>query len=94
MGEFKATVVAVGGHGCQREKGDGEHVVGCERPGCPDCITREYVRRLKRAGAAVTTAELIHWPSELGQVRDDLLTGLRRGEFPERARFLAERSAQ
>lgn len=90
MGEFRVTVEAVGGHGCQREKGDGEHVVGCERASCPDCITREFVRRLKRSGATVSKAELLHWPHEVGQVRDDLLTGLRRGSFPERGRYLAD----
>lgn len=87
MGEFRVTVTAVGGHGCQRQYGDGEHVVGCERPGCPDCITREYVRRLKRSGATVSAAEILHWPREVGQVRDDLLTGERRGTFPERDRY-------
>jgi len=90
MGTFAAKVVAVGGHGCEREKGDGANVVGCERSGCPDCITREYVRRLKRSGASVELAELIHWPPDVGalkgqpfegQVKDDLLTGLRTGSF-------------
>lgn len=90
MGEFRVTVEAVGGHGCQRQFGDGEHVVGCERPGCPDCITREYVRRLKRSGATVNAAEILHWPREVGQVRDDLLTGMRRGSFPERDRYVAD----
>jgi len=90
VGEFRVTVEAVGGHGCQRQFGDGEHVVGCERPGCPDCITREYVRRLKRSGATVNAAEILHWPREVGQVRDDLLTGMRRGSFPERDRYVAD----
>ncbi len=90
MGEFKVSVQAIGGHGCQREKGDGEHVVGCERASCPDCITREFVRRLKRCGVTVTAAELVHWPREVAQVRDNLLTGERRGTFPERDRYLAE----
>jgi len=92
MGEFRVTVEAVaGGHGCQREYGDGEHVVGCERAGCPDCITREFVRRLKRSGASVSVAEIVHWPREVGQVRDDLLTGLRRGSFPELAQYRKDR---
>lgn len=91
MGEFRVTVTAVGGHGCQREFGDGEHVVGCERQNCPDCIAREFVRRLKRSGATVSAAELVHWPHEVGQVRDNLLTGERRGSFPERDRYRSER---
>jgi len=93
MGEFRVTVTAVGGHGCQREFGDGEHVVGCERTNCPDCISREYVRRLKRSGAVVSFAELLHWPHEVAQVRDDLLSSERRGSFPERERYLAEKQA-
>lgn len=94
MGEFRVTVTAVGGHGCQRDKGDGEHVVGCERPNCPDCIAREFVRRLKRSGATVSVAELVHWPHEVGQVRDNLLTGERRGSFPERDRYRSEGSGR
>jgi hypothetical protein len=81
MGTFLVTVEAVGGHGCQREIGDGEHVVGCERPGCPDCITREYVRRLKRSGATLNIATLTHWPGTPTEVVDDLLTGTRTGSF-------------
>jgi hypothetical protein len=87
MGEFRVTVTAVGNHGCQREFGDGETVIGCERPQCTDCITREFVRRLKRAGASVSEAVLLHWPRDVGQVRDDLVTGERRGTFPERERY-------
>ena len=81
MGQFRVTVDAVGGHGCQREKGDGEFVIGCERPGCPDCIAREFVRRLRRSGATVNVATLEHWPGTESQVTDDLLTGIRSGSF-------------
>lgn len=91
MGMFRVTVEAVGVHGCQREFGDGETVIGCERANCPDCITREFVRRLKRSGATVSKAELAHWPNDPGAVLDNLLTGERRGSFPERERYLAER---
>jgi hypothetical protein len=81
MGQFRVTVNAVGGHGCQREKGDGEFVPGCDRPGCPDCIAREMVRRLKRSGATVENATLEHWPETGNTVVDDLVTGLRKGSF-------------
>jgi hypothetical protein len=87
MGQFRVVVDAVGGHGCMREAGDGEVVIGCERVGCPDCIAREFVRRLKRSGATVSVARIEHWPTEQqvapssGQVTDDLLTGLRAGKF-------------
>lgn len=81
MGTFLVTVEAVGGHGCEREYGDGATVIGCERPGCPDCITREFVRRLKRAGLQMKQATLSHWPGAPEEVRDDLLTGRRTGSF-------------
>lgn len=87
MGQFRVVVDAVGGHGCMREVSDGEVVIGCERVGCPDCITREFVRRLKRCGATVSVARIEHWPREqaapepTGQVVDDLLTGIRTGSF-------------
>lgn len=88
MGDFLVTVHAVGGHGCERNLGDGETVIGCERPGCPDCMAREFVRRLKRSGATVNTARIDHWPPTpvevpppSGQVVDNLLTGLRTGSF-------------
>ena len=95
MGDFRLIVEAAGSHGCERDKGDGDHVVGCDRPGCVDCIAREYVRRLKRAGAIVSKAALTHWPSDMqnrnysleNEVRDDLLTGLRSGKFPEYERY-------
>jgi hypothetical protein len=46
------------------------------------------VRRLKRTGATLKQADLVHWPADLGydakgQVSDDLLTGKRTGSFPK-----------
>lgn len=89
MGHYRVTVVGLGGHGCQRERGDKEAVLGCNRPNCPDCITREYVRRLMRTGEQVQVAQIEHWPADLGysagqQVVDDLVSGVRTGSFPER----------
>ena len=94
MGDFRLTVEALGGHGCERDKGDGDHVVGCERRDCPDCMARELVRRMKRAGIQIHRAELVHWPHDFvpphggtsnytkeNEVRDDLLTGIRSGSF-------------
>ena len=87
MGDFRILVEAVGGHGCQRDKKSGEVVMGCEQHGCPDCIAREFVRRLKRGGSMLKKAELTHWPADLpgytkeSEVRDDLLTGIRTGSF-------------
>jgi hypothetical protein len=81
VGQFIVHVDAVGNHGCQREKKDGEAVVGCEQSQCTDCITREYVRRLKRSGAMMSAAVVTHWPGSDSEVRDDLLTGMRSGSF-------------
>lgn len=88
MGDFHVLVHAVGGHGCERDKKDGDTVIGCERQGCTDCMTREYVRRLKKSGAIVHTARIDHWPNmpydlplPTGPVVDNLLTGIRAGSF-------------
>jgi hypothetical protein len=90
MGQFRVIVQAIGNHGCERERGDGENVVGCERVGCVDCISREFVRRLKRSGAIMEIATLEHWPAEPtpeaaageeGHPVDDLLSGIRSGSF-------------
>lgn len=89
MGDFRVTVEAVGGHGCERDKGDGETVAGCALPHCPDCMARDFVKRLSESGATVKLAQLRHWPADLPgytaerEVRDDLLTGVRTGTFPE-----------
>lgn len=95
MGDFRIVIEAMGGHGCQREKATGEHVIGCEQHGCPDCMVRELVRRMKRAGVTLHCAEIVHWPADMegrgysteGEVRDNLLTGVRTGKFPEYERY-------
>lgn len=92
MGTFRVIVQATGNHGCERDKGDGVNVVGCERVGCVDCIAREFVRRLKRSGAQMNVATLEHWPEDplsaddakkgaAGHPVDDLLSGARSGSF-------------
>jgi len=81
MGQFIVHVDAVGNHGCQREVRDGGQVTGCGAPGCTDCATRDYVRRLKETGAAVSAATVTHWPGSEAEVRDNLLTGVRSGSF-------------
>lgn len=92
MGTFRIEVQAVGGHGCQREVKDGEVVQGCGHERCPDCIARKFVNELKAAGvyfgvstsadrAPTEYAKLTHWPGQSGEVRDDLLTGVRSGSF-------------
>lgn len=43
MGDFRVTVNAVGGHGCERNVTDGGVVYGCR-------ITARYVADMRRAG--------------------------------------------
>lgn len=81
MGTFRIEVVAVGGHGCQRDLKDGATVPGCSHAGCPDCMARDFVKDLRLAGNSVESAKLIHWPGQPDEVRDDLLTGKRSGSF-------------
>jgi hypothetical protein len=81
MGNFVIDVEAVGGHGCQRDKKDGEEVPGCGYDSCPDCTVRRFVADLKRKGNSVVRAKLTHWPGQPGSVEDNLLTGKRKGSF-------------
>lgn len=81
MGQFRIEIIAVGGHGCQREVKDGEVVAGCGQSSCPDCAAREFVARLKASGNSIEKAELTHWPGTTTEVRDNLLTGIRSGSF-------------
>lgn len=82
MGMFRVEVQAVGGHGCQRQIKDGGQVQQfCGSTACPDCVAREFVRALKRTGAMVEKAEIIHWPGTSTEVRDDMLSGVRKGSF-------------
>jgi hypothetical protein len=82
MGNFRITIDAVGGHGCQRELKDGAVVGGCGLKTCPDCLARWFVRALEYvANSSVKAATLTHWPEGPGTVVDDLLTGHRTGSF-------------
>ena len=87
MGTFRVMVTAVGGHGCQRDKNGADVITGCGEPSCPDCITREYVRKLKQC-ASVSEAIIHHWPGSqvrpdglAGDVMDNLLLERRLGRF-------------
>jgi len=81
VGTYNIEIEATGGHGCQREVKDGQKVFGCQRMGCPDCETRRFVKTLRDSGSSVSVAKLTHWPGQESEVQDDLLTGIRRGEF-------------
>jgi len=82
MGNFRIEIDAVGGHGCQREIGDGETVTQwCGQSSCPDCKARAFVADLKSTGNSIAKATLTHWPGMPSQVQDDLLSGKRTGSF-------------
>lgn len=91
MGTFRVEVQGVGGHGCQRNVGNGEKVeLSCGSSGCIDCVTREYVTKLRQMGVMFMKNEdpnndghavLTHWPGQKNQVVDDLLTRERTGSF-------------
>ncbi len=87
MGMFRVTVTAVGNHGCQREKNGADEITGCGQPSCTDCITREFVEKLKAVGS-VSEAHIHHWPNSslrpdglAGDIVDNLLTKRRLGRF-------------
>lgn len=51
MGAFNINITGVGGHGCERKAKPGEKLYGrCGRFNCPDCLTYDFVQRLKQAG--------------------------------------------
>lgn len=82
MGNFTIEVKAVGGHGQDRSKKDGEVVnFGGEDSNSPDAIAKRFVDELKAKGTNVESATITHWPGEPGEVKDDLLTGIRKGNF-------------
>lgn len=76
MGDFRVTVEAVGGHGCQRDVREGGVVVGCGGATCPDCITSKYVAQMIAAGVHVKGAKIQHWPDTTGEVIDSFDTSV------------------
>jgi hypothetical protein len=63
MGLYRIEIEATGGHGCQREKKEGEQVFHCNRSNCPDCLTMDFVESLRRINQHVSKAEFTHWPN-------------------------------
>jgi hypothetical protein len=70
MGDFRVEVLGTGNHGCNRDRKSGEKVYGCGNINCADCITAEYIAKLKRAGTIIKSAKLIHWPEQPNTVSD------------------------
>lgn len=82
MGTFKIEITAVGGHGQDRSKKDGEVVNFQEYgPHTPDALAERFVKEMKHFGINVEIAKIIHWPETESEVTDDLLTGIRKGNF-------------
>ena len=82
MGTFKIEITAVGGHGQDRGKKEGE-VVNFNEGGefTPDAIALKLVNELQDKGNSIESATITHWPGESSEVVDDLVTGIRKGNF-------------
>lgn len=87
MGDFKLVIHAMGDHGIDRNKKDGEIIDYTSKGiGSTDALCKEFVEFLKTKGVSFMSATITHWPQEFydrttqGPV-DDLLTGVRAGNF-------------
>jgi hypothetical protein len=94
MGDFRIVIDAVGGHGQDREKGNGE-VVNFTFDGntTPEALAQWFIDELKKNSCTVDSAKVIHWPLDnyggpekngrTKEIVDDLITGVRTGSFKE-----------
>ena len=82
MGTFRIEIQAVGGHGVDRDVKNGEKVdFAKEGYHTPDFLAHQFADFLKARGCNVESAIIIHWPGDAGEVKDDLITGIRTGNF-------------
>lgn len=82
MGNFRIVVAALGGHGVDRGKGNGETVdFHAGGQASPDSIAKRFVDELRANGCVDVSATITHWPGAENQVVDDLVTGVRVGSF-------------
>lgn len=82
MGTFKIEITAVGGHGVDRGTKDGESVnFKAEGDKTPDAIAKDFADALKESGCSIDSATITHWPGSDSEVKDDLITGIRKGNF-------------
>jgi hypothetical protein len=92
MGDFRIVINAIGGHGQDRSKKNGEVVdFNADGPNSPEGLAKEFVEKLKANGVNVEDAQVIHWPLDnyggqlknerTTQIVDDLITGKRIGSF-------------
>ena len=82
MGTFRIEITAVGGHGLDRDKKDGE-IVDFKKEGeySPEALTLKAIAEMKHFGINVQEAKIVHWSGEVKTIEDDLLTGKRTGNF-------------
>ncbi len=70
MGDFRMTIEAQGGHGCDRQAKEGEQLMSsCGREGCPDCMFARFVSEMQRAGMRPYRATFQHWPADMAAHR-------------------------
>lgn len=84
MGNFRIVIEAVGNHGQDRKKKDGEEVdftEGGNFPNSPEAIAQKCVNELKLSGTNVQAAYVHHWPGSGTDVVDNLITNKRKGNF-------------
>lgn len=97
MGNFRIVIDAVGGHGQDRSKKDGEVVdFTADSEISPEAIAQRAVVELKAKGVNVLSAKVYHWPADTVYqgdpvipvsndggpcITDDLVTGIRQGNF-------------
>lgn len=95
MGDFRIVIDAIGGHGQDREKKDGE-VVDFYKGGnyTPEAMAKFFIEFVTRWNlVSDVKAKIIHWPADNyggpekngrdpeKQIEDDLITGIRKGNF-------------
>jgi len=84
MGNFRFTIDAVGGHGCDRNAKPGDVLQHCDNEHCPDCAAARFVDTMKAQPGTVISAEFKHWPADTGcsgpEIVDDLLAGTRKSK--------------
>jgi hypothetical protein len=86
MGDFRIIIDAVGGHGQDRNKKNGEKVDFGS--GTPEDVALVLVKALLGSGCSVQSAKVVHWPADNYEGRDPekqiidcLLTRVRQGSF-------------
>lgn len=65
MGDFRMTIEATGGHGCDRKAKAGDQLQGCGRMDCPDCVFAAFVSQMQRLSMRPFVATMHHWPADM-----------------------------